>query len=40
MVLEMPPLWLVLMPQRMMREEEEAFSNRLEIVTGEDLELV
>ena len=38
-VLEMPPLWLVLMPQKMMKEEEEAFWYGLDVEMREELEL-
>ena len=35
----MPPLQLVPIPQRMMKEEEEAFWFRLDVAMGEELEL-
>ena len=38
-VLEMTPLWLVLMPQKMTKEEEEAFWHGLDEKTEEELEL-
>ena len=38
-VLEMPLLWLMLMLQRIIKEEEEAFWYGLDVVMGEELEL-
>ena len=38
-VLEMPPLQQVPMMQRMLKEQEEAFWCRLDMVTGEELEM-
>ena len=35
----MPPQWLVPMLQKMMKEEEEAFWHRLDVETGQELDL-